>query len=434
MNEKNLDGKLNWKDLKVLSFPNWYKEEFSESRCEKILNKIIGKRTRYEDYSISQLRSVYMDLEGDLRTLIPEYSGITNEEERKNADEIGNYIINLLNAAKGMLENQKLGKRQMLIVSTLLQEIEECLVWITPHALAYAHMDALSLRIAELDSPYRDKYQEMLKSCKNFLEGFMDKYEKITRNETENYRARLEEVIRFICTESLKARINVGLQIERLRTLKFWGIIFLLILISIFPFFSNSSFETDTVHGWFQVFKFPAELFAENKLLVAYIAAISFSVVGGIGGFLSGLLQMRGSKTNLGDYEMSILLFQLRPIFGAFAALILAALLSWGVLSDVLKNDSLGSFIMAAFVSGFSERYFINLLKLDQNDGLKKGLEKDLNKDLDKNLEKELEKALRKDLEKDLQKDLKEDHEDQASDTAKKQEIEGGQRINAGEG
>lgn len=212
MNEKNLDGKLNWKDLKVLSFPNWYKEEFSESRCEKILNKIIGKRTRYEDYSISQLRSVYMDLEGDLRTLIPEYSGITNEEERKNADEIGNYIINLLNAAKGMLENQKLGKRQMLIVSTLLQEIEECLVWITPHALAYAHMDALSLRIAELDSPYRDKYQEMLKGCKNFLEGFKDKYEKITRNETENYRACLEEVIRFINTESLKSRINIGLQ------------------------------------------------------------------------------------------------------------------------------------------------------------------------------------------------------------------------------
>jgi len=433
MNGKNLDGTLNWKDLKVLSFPKWYEEQVHESACEMIRNRLLGKRTRYEDYFISQLRSVYMDLEGDLRTLIPEYSGL-NQEERKNADEIGNHIINLLNAAKGMLENQKLNKRQMLIVSSLLQEVEECLVWITPHALALAQMDALSLRVAELDSPNKDIYQKILKYCRDFLEDFDDEYTRITREETENYRARLEEVIRFICTESLKARINVGLQIERLRTLKFWGIIFLLILISIFPFFSNSSFETDTVHGWFQVFKFPAEIFAENKLLVAYIAAISFSVVGGIGGFLSGLLQMRGSKTNLGDYEMSILLFQLRPIFGAFAALILAALLSWGVLSDVLKNDSLGSFIMAAFVSGFSERYFINLLKLDQNDGLKKGLEKDLNKDLDKNLEKELEKALRKDLEKDLQKDLKEDHEDQASDTAKKQEIEGGQRINAGEG
>ena len=428
MNEKNLDGKLNWKDLKVLSFPNWYKEEFSESRCEKILNKIIGKRTRYEDYSISQLRSVYMDLEGDLRTLIPEYSGITNEEERKNADEIGNYIINLLNAAKGMLENQKLGKRQMLIVSTLLQEIEECLVWITPHALAYAHMDALSLRIAELDSPYRDKYQEMLRGCKNFLEGFKDKYEKITRNETENYRACLEEVIRFINTESLKSRINIGLQIERLRTLKFWGWILLFVLIITFPFFSNTFSNSTNVTAWNKLFEFPAALF-NNKLLVAYIAAISFAVVGGIGGFLSGLLQMRGSKTNLGDYEMSILLFQLRPIFGAFAALILAALLSWGVLSDVIKNESLGTFILAAFVSGFSERYFINLLKLDQDESLKQ----DLNKELDKDLDTEIEKALKKELKKD-QKDSKEDNEDMTSDTVKKTDIEGGQRTNAAEG
>ena len=160
-------------------------------------------------------------------------------------------------------------------------------------------------------------------------------------------------------------------------------------------------------------------------MLVAYIAAICFSVVGGIGGFLSGLLQMRGSKTDLGDYEMSILLFQLRPIFGAFAALILAALLSWGVLSDVIKNDSLGSFILAAFVSGFSERYFINLLKLDQNEEPKK----DFKNDLDKNLEKDLEDALRKDLEKDLQKDHEEAQEDRASDTAKKPDIEGEQRT-----
>ena len=430
MNEKNLDGKLNWKDLKVLSFPNWYKEEFSESRCEKILNKIIGKRTRYEDYFISQLRSVYMDLEGDLRTLIPEYSGITNDEERRNADEIGNHIVNLLNAAKGMLENQKLNKRQMLIVSSLLQEIEECVIWITPHALAYAHMDALFLRIAELDSPYKNKYQEMLKGCKNFLEGFKDKYEKITRNETEDYRARLEEIIRFISTESLKSSINIGLQIERLRTLKFWGLILLFVLMITFPFFSNtfiSNGNNTNVTAWNTLFVFPTDFF-ESNLLVGYIAAISFAVVGGIGGFLSGLLQMRGSKTNLGDYEMSILLFQLRPIFGAFAALILAALLSWGVLSDVIKNNSLGPFILAAFVSGFSERYFINLLKLDQNESLKQ----DLNKDLDKDLDKEIEKSLRKELNKD-QRDSKEDNEDRTSDTAKKQDTEGGQRTNAAE-
>jgi hypothetical protein len=127
---------------------------------------------------------------------------------------------------------------------------------------------------------------------------------------------------------------------------------------------------------------------------------------------------MRGSKTNLGDYEMSILLFQLRPIFGAFAALILAALLSWGVLSDVIRVDKLGSFILVAFISGFSERYFINLLKLDQDEGLKKDLNKNLNEK----------------LETDIQKDREEAYKDRPADIGKKPDIEGGQRTNAAEG
>ena len=55
MNEENLDAHLNWKDLQVLSFPKWYQEEIHETKCEKIRNRILGKRTRYEDYYISQL-------------------------------------------------------------------------------------------------------------------------------------------------------------------------------------------------------------------------------------------------------------------------------------------------------------------------------------------------------------------------------------------
>ena len=94
--------------------------------------------------------------------------------------------------------------------------------------------------------------------------------------------------------------------------------------------------------------------------IAARYTAISFAVVGGIGGFLSGLLQMRDSKTDLGEYEVSILLFQIRPIFGAFAALVSFMLLSWNVLSGVI-NPTTGSYALIAFVSGFSERYFIRL-------------------------------------------------------------------------
>jgi hypothetical protein len=91
---------------------------------------------------------------------------------------------------------------------------------------------------------------------------------------------------------------------------------------------------------------------------------LGIAIIGGAGGFLSGLLQVRSSKTTLASYEESIILLQLRPIFGAFAALISTMLLSWGVFEGILSNN-VGAFVLVAFLSGFSERYFLNLLKIE---------------------------------------------------------------------
>lgn len=349
---KPLDS-INWKDLEVLEFPRWYEDE-KEDKFEGFWKRIIGKRTRYEDYLISQLRATYMDLEGDIRTLIPEYAGVTSDEERRNLNEIGKYIVNLLKSAKGILENQKLTKRRMLIASSLLYEVEECLIWITPPTLALAQLTSLRSRVANLTTSDKDEYVKMLDECEKILKENKENFEVMGRPKTEDYRAHLEEVIRFVNTETLNEKINTGLQIERLRTLRYWGMALLSLVVLVFPNISNPE-------EWA---KFPTNILGQQTL-IALFTAISIGIIGGIGGFLSGLLQVRGSKTNLGDYEMSILLFELRPILGAFAALILVALMSWGILSDVITTEKLGSYVLVAFVSGFSERYFINLLKLD---------------------------------------------------------------------
>jgi hypothetical protein len=85
----------NWRDLRNLKFPRWSCEEANEAKSESLWAKILGfgKRTRYEDYFIAQLRSIYMDLEGDFRTLIPEYSNETDIEKQKSVDEIGLYVV-----------------------------------------------------------------------------------------------------------------------------------------------------------------------------------------------------------------------------------------------------------------------------------------------------------------------------------------------------
>ena len=362
---------INLKDLDVLDFPKWYSEDVEKGKFKDLLNRIQGKRSRYEDYLISQLRATYMDLEGDLRTLIPEYAGVTSAEERKNLNEIGKYIVNLLRAAKGILENQKLGKRRMLIASTILYEVEECLIWITPPPLALAQITALKSRIDQLKSSEKDKekYGSMLDDCEKILDEKKENFEGISKSATEYYRARLEEIVRFVNTETLKETINTGLQIERLRTLRYWGIVLLSSLIIIFPTISDPNKWVSpgmNVSLGMNITTIDAgPVFGTKILAVALMVAICLSIIGGLGGFLSGLLQVRGSKTDLGDFEMRVLLFQLRPILGAIAALILAALMSRGVLDDVINGNGFGSYVMVAFVSGFSERYFINLLKLN---------------------------------------------------------------------
>ena len=55
---------------------------------------------------------------------------------------------------------------------------------------------------------------------------------------------------------------------------------------------------------------------------------------------------------------------QLRPLVGALVALILYTLLSWQVLPGI-KIENVGSYFLIAFLSGFSERYFLQLLKTD---------------------------------------------------------------------
>jgi hypothetical protein len=241
----------------------------------------------------------------------------------------------------------------------------------TPHAIALAHLPGQLSQLNKINSPDKDTYISMLKDCQDILNKYRDKYNEISKSETEQYRAYIEEIVNLINCETLKDKINTGLQIERLRTLRYWGIVLLILFILVFPLIGNldnwppyvsmtinwtNSINNSTFFGQ----HFGPWIFAAG----AWFTAFSFCIIGGIGGFLSGLLQVRESKTDLGIYEVSVLLFQLRPVFGAFAALVSFMLLSWNVLDDVIANTP-GSYSLVAFVSGFSERYFIRLLKLN---------------------------------------------------------------------
>ena len=63
-------------------------------------------------------------------------------------------------------------------------------------------------------------------------------------------------------------------------------------------------------------------------------------------------------------YLENMLKLQLRPLVGALLSLVLYTLLSWQVLPGI-KIENVGSYFLIAFLSGFSERYFLQLVKTD---------------------------------------------------------------------
>ena len=408
--------------------PAWMRE-ISDKKYSIVTN-FFGKKLKYEDYFASELRARYMELEADFRTIYSDYIvGRLEQEEKEELPyllSISEYIVYVLGLSRKILDIEKPEKKNLLVAINLLNLAEECLVWIIPLEQVginipdlMSRVDAvkpdnssiyrqklnlldielnkiiqmkddlselkqekdineikLSIKKQEID-PYlllqekeknedlnskpdtavedkikflRENHENLCSDRDKILSEIDKKYQAIDKFKDE-YRSLFDEVIWACNKKLLDNTINLGLQIERLSGFRNWGLMFFIIFVLFSPLFLN-------INAFYKIG------YNYNN---SYLAALGVAIIGGAGGFLSGLLQVRGSSTTLALYEESVILLQLRPMFGAFAALILTMLLSWGALEGILSN-SMGSYILVAFLSGFSERYFLNILKIDLAD------------------------------------------------------------------
>lgn len=126
-------------------------------------------RVGYEAYFESQLRARYMDLEGDFRTIIA--LNLAKESDLKDLKFKSLYVVDLLKATKTILEKEKLKKVDLLSVSSLLDQVEQCMVWITPYDMKIAEINSLRLDLSRVDSSIRDVYGPILDKCKLSLYG-----------------------------------------------------------------------------------------------------------------------------------------------------------------------------------------------------------------------------------------------------------------------
>jgi hypothetical protein len=96
--------------------------------------------------------------------------------------------------------------------------------------------------------------------------------------------------------------------------------------------------------------------------LTQVISALSVSAIGAVGGIFSGLVSTRDSSTTIEDYRTSMLKLALKPLVGAVASVTLYLLLSWHITGMKVTNG--GTFLLVGFLAGFSERYFLKLMRV----------------------------------------------------------------------
>jgi hypothetical protein len=287
----------------------------------------------YQEYAMNALRWRYMRLEGDFRTVLNNFYN-TIYIDKVTARR----IISFLESAREALEEENC---EAMDVSNLLDMADQYMVWLYPPHVAKAQAAALAAQLKSQNSSW----------------GIYLEAELLNPDRTlGSLRAALDKAKEMMNHEAQTAQINNGLQIERLQLLIRYGVVIMLVMLAFIPMIvkSDSAIFKDTILG---------SQYITN--IRQWVAIGTVGVIGAVGAFMSGLLQMRRTTTNLSGYLENITQFKLRVIVGSTIAMFVTALLTFEVISS-LEIKNAGAYILVAFLCGFSERYFLNLLKIDE--------------------------------------------------------------------
>lgn len=321
-----------WLALENWPIPAWFDE-----------HKKPNQRLNYEAYFANQLRIRYTEFEGEFRIILGNFTdlGVLSDQRAAIEDQ-----IRLLHLTRKNLES---GNPDLLNASYALGTIERRMIPILPrNTTTQGRSIALRSRLELLKPNGKDEYIRLLETA---FDGTKNTYQLLDA---------FDKTIEACNRKALEDQINTGLQIERLKAFRFLGLLFVAMFLIVSPLVTNLVLSANL----------PVQIITGKSILItAWVNALGIALVGAAGGFLSGLLQVRTSRITLTQYQENMLKLQLKPIVGAFVSLILYVLLSWQILPGIeIKNA--GSYIFAAFLSGFSERYFLKLIEL-KSDGEK---------------------------------------------------------------
>jgi hypothetical protein len=303
------------------------------------------KPRSYEDYVSRQLRIRYSELEGSMRTIVEPH----NEKDQLIAEQVYGY----LQLARELLEA---GEESLIEASAYLNLADRYIVWLYSRDCLGPETEKVLARLEHFRPMGWERFKAEIKSCRDVHE--------IASNvsDLDRRKAALDQAIAAINDSIVEDRISSYLQIRCLGHLMTGGMLLLVALCLAAPAALNINAVEGHPHwSWWAARDFGIDYFT---------AALVVALMGGLGGFLSALMDARRTKMTADVYQERLLLLEIKPLVGSLVSLTLFCLLSWAVVPAVSPKN-FGSYMLVAFVAGFSEKYFLRLLPFDQIRGSK---------------------------------------------------------------
>ena len=304
---------------------------------ERVDSKLAYGRDIYQDSQVNVLLGRFVRIRGDLLMAAP---GVLEEQDTTRVA-AAVVCAELLREAKDLLERRKV---PLTVVTHQLSLADRALVSLYSESVMRFRVQTLATELDESDP----ECEEQL----GHLERAKDSLGKGKRQHAETA---VKEVLSHLGEESERQLIADDLQVSRLSKAIGYVALGWVALLAIVPFVSSVQTGTEDQLIWPLV-----DLFSEDKINL-FLGAVGLSFVGAVGGIVSGMFSVRDSATSLRDYRTSVKRMMLKPLFGAVAALTVYFFLSANLISGVAVTSA-GTYVVAAFLAGFSERYFLRIV------------------------------------------------------------------------
>jgi hypothetical protein len=182
-----------------------------------------------------------------------------------------------------------------------------------------------------------------------------------TRSRAE-VEAAAKDALTFLGEQDERYLIEDDLQVSRLNKAIAYVAVGWVLLMAIAPFVSQVQQGDNGEVIW------PVYSFEWTDWFDLLVGALGLSIVGAVGGIISGMFSVRDATTTLREYRASVKRMTLKPFVGAVAALVVYFFLSAEVINGV-SVTSAGPYIVAAFLAGFSERFFLRVIEAGVDKG-----------------------------------------------------------------